>query len=201
MIYTQIKEKLEKQDKKLLSKTLGYNNQKNFEKTLEKFLSFTTLHRWFESGNYDFVNQPHEFFTKISMALKLDKKDINNTLEEEKVYIKEVERFKGSYIYVNTNFRRKNEPIFILAILEKNRYVSLYKDRNLLFKSTSQILEILSQRIQEHYEANKEGLVVWGRIVNYQVHLEEKAYIFGTDGVLQENLQPVFESQATLALK
>jgi len=201
MIYRQIKNKLQKNDKKLLSKTLGYNNQKNFEKTLQKFLSFTTLHGWLNSGNYDFVNQPHEFFTKLSIALKLDKKDINDTLEEEKVYIKEVERFKGSYIYVNTNFRRKNEPIFILAILEKNRYVSLYKDRNLLFKSTSQILEILSQRIQEHYEANKEGLVVWEKIVNYQVHLKDKIYIFDTDGVLQQDAVPVYESKATIGLK
>ena len=201
MIYTQIKNKLQKQDKKLLSKTLGYNNQKNFEKTLKKFLSFTTLHGWFENGNYDFVNQTHEFFTKLSVALDLDKKIIKKTLDKERVYINEVERFKRSYIYVNTNFKRQNKPIFVLVLLEKNRYLSLYKDKDLLFKSTNQILEILSLKIKAHYARNKEGLLIWGKIATYQVHLEDKVYIFDTNGVLQQDVVPVYESKATIGLK
>ena len=201
MIYRQIKNKLQKTDKKLLSKTLGYSNQKNFEKTLQKFLSFTTLHDWLNSGNYDFVNQTYEFFTKLSMALGLDKKFIKEALDKESVYINEVERFKGSFIYVNTNFKRKHEPIFALAFLENVRRLSLYKCEDLLFKSTNQILEILSQKIKAHYERNKEGFLIWGKIVNYQVHLENEVYIFDTNGVLQQDALPVCESRATIGLK
>lgn len=201
MLFSQIKEKLDSANTAEFAKKLGYNNQKNFEKTLENFLSFNTLHGWFGSGNYDFVNQPYEFFTKLSIALDLDKQTIKETLKKEKTHIREMERFKGSYIYVNTDFKRKNEPIFVLALLEHERCLSLCHNEEFLFKSTEQILEILPKKIKEHYEANKEGLVVWGKIANYQVHLEDNVYIFDTDGVLQENIVPVFESQATLALK
>jgi len=201
MIFMQIKEKLQTQDKKLLSKTLGYNNQKNFEKTLEKFLSFANLHSWFESGNYDFVNQPYEFFKKLSNALELDKQLIKEILEEEKVYINEVERFKGSYIFINTNFQRKNEPIFALAFLGHKRSISLLGRKEFYFKSIDEILEILSQDIKEHYEAHKEGLPVWGKIVSYQVHFEDEIYSFDTNGTLQQDTNPIFESKATLSLK
>ena len=201
MLFNQIKEKLDSANTANLTQKLGYKNPKNFEKTITKFLNFSTLHEWFKSGNYDFVNQPHEFFTKLSFELDLDKQTIKETLEKEKIYINEEERFRGIYIYANTNFSRKNEPIAVLAFLEKERCVSLYQYKELFFKSTEQILEILSKKIKEHYETNKEGLVVWGKIVNYQVHLEDKIYLFDTDGILKENVVPVFENKATLALK
>lgn len=201
MVYSIIKEKLQKQDQKLLFKTLGYNNQKNFNKTLEKFLSFSTLHEWLESGNYDFVNRPNEFLTKLAAALEIDKQIIEETLEQERVYIKEQERFKNSYIFVNTNFKRTSESLFVLAFLEKNRYFSLYKNKDYLFKSTKEILKILSEKIKKHYEKNQEGLTVWGKIVSYQVHLENKVYIFDTSGVLLQNANAMPESKATLSLK
>jgi hypothetical protein len=118
MIFKQIKEKLKSQDKPQLSKALGYNNQKNFEKTLEHFLNCSTLHEWLESGNYDFVNQTQEFFTKLAKELNIDEQLIKESLEKENSYIKETERFKDSYIFVNTNFRRTTQPIFILAFCE-----------------------------------------------------------------------------------
>jgi tRNA/tmRNA/rRNA uracil-C5-methylase (TrmA/RlmC/RlmD family) len=201
MIFKQIKEKLKSQDKPQLSKALGYNNQKNFEKTLEHFLNCSTLHEWLESGNYDFVNQTQEFFTKLAKELNIDEQLIKESLEKENSYIKETERFKDSYIFVNTNFRRTTQPIFILAFCESTRNLRLYKAEELFFKSTEEILEILSKRIQEHYKENKGELVIWGKIVNYQVHLEGKTYIFDINGNLQKNTYPVFESKATLSLR
>lgn len=201
MLFNQIKEKLVTSNITELSKRLGYNNQKNFEKTLEKFLGFSNLHGWFESGNYDFVNQPYDFFSKLSLALDLDKQLIKETLIKEKAYLKEVKRFRGTYIFVNTNFKRKNEPIFVLAFLEHERTLSLCLHEELYFKSTQEVLEIVSKMIKEHYEKSQGKLAVWGEIANYQVHVDNKTYIFDNGGVLLKQAEPAYENYARLHLR
>jgi transcription antitermination factor NusG len=142
-----------------------------------------------------------EDYSKLSKELNIDEEFIQKTLKKEKTYQKELERFKDSYIYINTNFKRTTQPIFVLAFCESIRRLRFYGDEKLLFKSTEEILKILSKKIQKHYKENKGELKVWGKIANYQLHLEGKTYIFDTDGVLQKNIFPICESRATLSLK
>ena len=139
--------------------------------------------------------------SKLSKALKIDEDTINNEIENIALFKHEVEKFKDSYIFVNTNFKRKNEPIFTLALCENQRRISLYKKENLLFKSTDEILEILSIEIKKHYLQNSDNLGIWGKIVSFQVHLFDTIYIFDTNGNLRSNDVIVFESKATLKYK
>ena len=74
---------------------------------LNKFLQFSTLYEWFQCGHYDLVNTAEDFFIKLSKALKIDEDTINNEIENITLYKKEIEKFKDSYIFVNTNFKRK----------------------------------------------------------------------------------------------
>ena len=200
MIFEDIKEKIKLQNKTLLTKELGYSNSTKFEITLNKFLQFSTLNEWFQCGHYDLVNTAGDFFIKLSKALKIDEDTINNEIKNITLYKKEIEKFKDSYIFVNTNFKRKNEPIFSLALCENQRRISLYKKENLLFKPTDEILEILSKEIKEHYSQNSNNLGIWGKIVFYQVHLFDIIYIFDTNGILKPNNAIVFESKATLEI-
>mgnify|MGYP006995720918 CR=1 FL=1 len=107
MIHKQIKEKLQTQEYKELSKALGYNNQKKFKKTLDEFLQKTSLYEWLNDGYYDLVNATEEFFMKLSLALEIDKKSIDDALSQAKVYQAEIKRFNLSRIFVNTNFKRR----------------------------------------------------------------------------------------------
>jgi hypothetical protein len=200
MILEDIKEKIKLYNKILLTKELGYSSSIYFEKTLNKFLQFSTLYEWFQCGHYDLVNNAKDFFIKLSKALKIDENTINNEIETITFYKQEIEKFKDSYIFVNTNFKRKNEPIFRLALCENKRNISLYKKENLLFKTTDEILEILSKEIKEHYLQNSDNLGIWGKIVSYQVHLFDTTYIFDTNGILKPNDAIVFESKTTLDL-
>ena len=200
MIFEDIKEKIKLQNKTLLTKELGYSNSTKFGITLNKFLQFSTLYEWFQCGHYDLVNNAKDFFIKLSKALKIDENTINNEIETITFYKQEIEKFKDSYIFVNTNFKRKNEPIFRLALCENKRNMSLYKKENLLFKTTDEILEILSKEIKEHYLQNSDNLGIWGKIVSYQVHLFDTTYIFDTNGILKPNDAIVFESKTTLDL-
>lgn len=201
MIFEDIKEKIKLQNKTLLAKELGYSNSTKFEITLNKFLQFSTLYEWFQCGHYDLVNTAEDFFIKLSKALKIDEDTINNEIENITLFKHEVEKFKDSYIFVNTNFKRKNEPIFALALCENQRRISLYKNENLLFKTTDEILEILSIEIKKHYLHNSDKLGIWGKIVSYQVHLFDTIYIFDTNGNLKSNDVIVFENKATLKYK
>ena len=201
MIFEDIKEKIKFQNKTLLTKELGYSNSTKFEKTLNKFFQFSTLYGWFQCGHYDLVNTAEDFFIKLSKALKIDENTINNKIKNITLYKHEVEKFKDSYIFVNTNFKRKNEPIFALALCENQRRISLYKNENLLFKTTDEILEILSIEIKKHYLQNSDKLGIWGKIVSYQVHLFDTIYILDTNGSLKSNDVIVFENKATLKYK
>ena len=198
MIFEDIKEKIKLQNKTFISKELGYSNLTKFEKTLNKFLEFSTLYEWFQCGHYDLVNTAGDFFIKLSRALKIDENTINNEIKNITLYKHEVEKFKDSYIFVNTNFKRKNEPIFALALCENQRRISLYKNENLLFKSIDEILEILSKEIKKHYLQNSDKLGIWGKIVSYQVHIFDTIYIFHINENLRSNNVIVFESKATL---
>ncbi len=201
MILEDIKEKIKLQNKILLAKELGYSNSTKFEITLNKFLQFSTLNEWFQCGHYDLVNTAGDFFIKLSKALKIDEDTINNEIKNITLYKKEIEKFKDSYIFVNTNFKRKNEPIFALALCENQRRISLYKNENLLFKSIDEILEILSKEIKKHYLLNSDKLGIWGKIVSYQVHIFDTIYTFDTNGSLKSNDVIVFENKATLKYK
>ena len=201
MIFEDIKEKIKLQNKTLLAKELGYSNLTKFEITLNKFLQFSTLYEWFECGHYDLVNTAQDFFIKLSKVLKIDENTINNEIKNITLYKHEVEKFKDSYIFVNTNFKRKNEPIFTLALCENQRRISLYKNENLLFKSLDEIIEILSIEIKKHYLQNSDKLGIWGKIVSYQVHLFDTIYILDTNGNLKSNDLIVFENKAILKYK
>ena len=200
MIFEDIKEKIKFQNKTLLTKELGYSNLTKFEITLNKFLQFSTLNEWFQCGHYDLVNTAGDFFIKLSKALKIDEDTINNEIKNITLYKKEIEKFKDSYIFVNTNFKRKNEPIFALALCENQRRISLYKNENLLFKTIDELFEVLSKEIKEHYLQNEGTLKIWGKINSYQVHLFGKIYVFDTNGNLQINDEIVCENRAILGI-
>jgi len=200
MLIKTIKEKLTTQDISSLHKKVGYNTSKKFIETLDKLISTNSIYDWIYSGHYDLVYNSKDFLTKLCEVLDISKSLLNDEINKAVEYCKEEERFKSSYIFINTNFKRKSEPIFALALCEKFRNISLYKKEDLLFKSIKEILDILSNQIKSHYEENIDKLSIWGKIVSYQVHLFDKTYVFDINGKLREDENEVFESKATISI-
>lgn len=201
MLIKTIKEKLKFQDISTLHKKVGYNSSKNFNETLDKLISTNSTYSWIYTGHYDLVYNSEDFLVKLCEILNIDKNLLNDEISKSVEYYKEEEKFKGSYIFVNTNFKRRSEPIFALAFYEKSRNISLYKKEDLLFKSNEEILDVLSNQIKSHYEENIDGLYIWGKIVSYQIHLFDKTYIFDVNGNLCKDVNEVFESKAILIIK
>jgi hypothetical protein len=119
---------------------------------------------------------------------------------EELAYKKEYENFQGCYIFVNTNFKRKNEPIFVLAALEHRRRLSLPKD-DLVFKTDEEIFKIIGNLVKNHFIKTGGKLDLWGKIANYNYHHKDgKSYVFDTNGNMVAD-EKVIESKAILSLK
>ena len=198
MLIKTINEKLNTIDISTLHKKVGYNSSKKFIETLEKLKSTRNSYDWLYCSHYDLVYSSKDFLIKLCEVLEIDEILVDDEIKKAVLYYKEQEKFKSSYIFVNTNFKRKSEPIFALALCEKFRNISLYKKENLLFKSIEEILNNLSFQIKSHYEENNGGLKIWRKIVNYQVHLFDKIYLFDVNGNLLEYANEVSESRATI---
>lgn len=138
---------------------------------------------------------------KLCKALEIDDTQIQKELDNYTNLKIEIEKFKDAYIFVNTNFKRKSEPIFALAFLESKRRISLYKNEKYLFKSRNEILNIISNEIIKDYVFNNGKLFIWGDIVNYQVHLFNEIYTFETNGKLTNIKENYDVNVASLKLK
>ena len=89
---------------------------------------------------------------------------------------------KAIYIFVDTDFRRKNEPIFVLAMIEKLRYIR--KLEYLVNKSFHKQMNDVSQIARAHYVENKGKLTIWGEIKQYNFCYKADCptVIFDTNG-------------------
>jgi len=166
----------------ILLKKLNYKSNLRAKKAIDKFLDSESIYTWLDSGFYDLVYNEEDLFISLCNVLGIDKKEVLEELEKYKKLKKEVDRFKGSFILVNTNFKRKSEPIVVLACLEKDRRLHLYKKEEYLFKSIDEILKKVSTTIAQHYTSNNGYLPIWGKIQNYQLHLFGKIYTFNPKG-------------------
>jgi hypothetical protein len=184
----------------LVSKELGYKSEQRGANSLDKFLKTKNLSNWIDNGFYDFKFTSLNFYKTLAKLFDASDEEIEQDLKEAKIYKKEYDSFVHSYIFVNTNFRRKNEPILVLSILESKRRL-LLKIENLMFRSDEDILKKVGTIIRRHYRLKKGTLPVWGDIKNYQYHhKDDKTYLFDIYGNYIPN-DGVCESLATIGLK
>jgi len=114
----------------------------------------------------------------------------------------EKERFINCYLFINTNFKRKSEPIFVLAFMEHKRRIAYKSIGNLYFKSDNKILEIVSKFVKEDYFTCDGTIKLWGDIVSYNWHhLDDKIYVFNKNGSFKISTRNIVESKATLSIK
>jgi hypothetical protein len=197
--YKLIKKRVENSSLEKITKLLEYSSFQKAEKIVNKFLSSKDLYSWLDSGYYDFKYTPKLFLQKLCQVFQFNYKDIEEELRKQSIYYDEVKRVQKNYIFVNTNFRRKNEPIFLLACLEQTRQISL-NTRDVVFKNKEKTLEIVIKQIQQHYKKNNGKLNIWGNIVNYVYYHENEIFIFDRDGTRIES-QKIKRSRAILTVK
>ncbi|NLK66538.1 MAG: hypothetical protein GX282_03585 [Campylobacteraceae bacterium] len=166
-------------ERQILSKSLGYHSYGKFEKAFAKFLIAKSLDEYLYSGYFDYQHTSESLVKKLAQIFALN---IENELKDAINLNNEAKKYENDYIYIDTNFKRKNESIFMLALSQSSRYVEFDK-KELCFKSLEERLKFISNLITTHY-AKVRILPIFGKITGYRfVHLGQK-YDFDTGGNL-----------------
>ena len=113
MIYKQLKILTQTSDKKALSKVLGYFREQNFARALVNLEAAKSLDEFITKGHFDWAHNSETLILALSKHFALN---IDAELSEVQKLYNERVKFRGSYIYIDTDFRRKSEPIFALAM-------------------------------------------------------------------------------------
>ena len=179
MIYEQIKELTLNSDKKALSKALGYAREKNFSSALANLQRANSLDEFMSKGHFDWSHSSKTLILALSEHFRLN---IEDELNAAKIRYDERAKFRGSYIYIDTNFKRRGEPIFALAMAQYLRYISLtpFLDE-LCFKTLDEQLNVISKVVKDYYQKTK-TLPIFGDITGFKLYLLCKNYALDTDG-------------------
>jgi hypothetical protein len=178
-------------DKTQLCKKLGYNDiAPCIEKInyLEKHGIEEYLKRNFK---YDFVLGA-EMFLKELIKLYGENED-----KEKFEKIREKLSRKPGLLYVNTNFKRNSEPIFVLAAMSSLRNITIDRKN---FENKDEELKFISNFIRNHYKNNNGKLKMWGKISNYIYKSEwfDKYLVFDIKGNIIEEIENFTPSNAAI---
>ena len=179
MIYEKIKELTLNSDKKALSKALGYAREKNFSSALADLQRANSLDEFMSKGHFDWSHSSKTLILALSEHFGLN---IEDELNAAKIRYDERAKFRGSYIYIDTDFKRKGEPIFALAMTQHLRYISLtpFLDE-LCFKALHEQLKVISKITKNYYQKTK-TLPIFGAITGFKLYFLGKNYSLDTNG-------------------
>ncbi len=199
-LHKQITQKLEEVSHNDVLKSMGYHNLKVGHKTLQKFLDTDTIYLWLKTGNFDMKFNSEAFLKALLEALDLTSEG-NDELKQCNRRLNAIRAMRNiPYIFIDTHFKRANQPIFSLAFMEGGRNIGLDKEL-LVFKSESEILEIIGSIVKNHYISSDGKLPLWGKIFTYIYHnTDGKKFIFNTDGTLSLNHHNITENRAELRI-
>lgn len=179
MIYEQLKILTQNSDKKALSKALGYVREQNFTRALANLEAAKSLDEFITKGHFDWAHSSETLILALGKHFTLN---IDAELSEVQKLYNERVKFRGSYIYIDTDFRRKSEPIFALAMAQHLRYISLtpFLDE-LCFKALDEQLKVISN-ITKNYYQKTQALPIFGAITGFKLYFLGKNYSLDTNG-------------------
>ena len=183
MIYEQLKILTQNSDKKVLSKALGYVREQNFTRALANLEAAKSLDEFITKGHFDWAHSSETLILALSKHFALN---IDAELGEVQKLYNERVKFRGSYIYIDTDFRRKGEPIFALAMAQHLRYISLtpFLDE-LCFKALHEQLKVISKITKSYYQKTQ-TLPIFGAITGFKLYFLGKNYSLDTNGIFTD---------------
>jgi hypothetical protein len=181
-------------------KRVGYSNLKTGRRTLQNFLSSDTMLGWLERGSFDMHHSSSSFLLALVEALELPVDEAQKEIDKYGQRKEQIRSMKDVYIFVDTGFKRKGQPIFILAMAESLMHIKIDK-AFCLDHSKEEISQHVSETIKAHYEANNGKLAVWGEIQRYVYQdAEGNETCYSVEGEVLEDMCEVEENSASLRI-
>ena len=191
-----IKDKLKSTSINELADTLGYSSTKKLLERIDTVINSDTLS--LANSHFDFHYSTPEFIRNLCEALMIPLVLCNKVIDEIEADL-QIKKYKfKSRLFIETNFKRKNEPIFALAALEGRRYIPVDDIQGVLLNDQ---LKYIQKLIKSHY-AEQTELDVWGKISQYVYFYDEKTIIiFSTSGDVIDTVESYSTSRATMSLR
>lgn len=181
---------------------LGYKSSKSAKVTqvLTELLNITELDEYMDKSYYDFKYDSKTLLQAICEIADISKFDYAKTIEEYQDEKCRLEAMYIPYIFINTNFKRKNEPIFALAIMESRRRIQLDK-KMYLEKNEDELNTYISNVVKLHYKWENGKLPLWGDIKAYIYYdIKGNRTVYSPLGNIIET-EAIQETRACVTLK
>lgn len=177
---TDIKARLKGKTPVEILKAMGY--QKPTQQTIERLESVMASKRLgLEHGGFDLKYSTPEFLGALCKVAGIDEQEARQRVRHLHNGVSEDWHAFKPYLWVNTHFKRRSQPIFALAAMESRRYLS-FPEGFWRLPIAEQLGE--AQRKVHTHMADTEGtLPMWGDIDEYWFFYEpETAYVLSTSG-------------------
>jgi len=194
-----IRKKLSQTPKDDILKKMGYHNLEAGRNRLNGLLESNDLYHWLKKGGFDMKYSSEAFLYQLAETVGLSE-EMQKHLHRYQKRLDAIAKMSQPYIFIDTHFKRKSEPIFVLAFMEGRRRIFIDKEA-LVYKRLDEALDYVGSIIKEHYRDSKGSLKMWGKIESYVYHhIDGTIWIFDKDGRIIENTEEVTESRVELTI-
>ncbi len=182
-----------------ITQFMGYNKTQTPKaiKRLEHLVADECLGMYNKTFDFKYSNQ--EFLTKLTNVLGLGindfKSDIDNIHTAHNVW---VNRFQ-SFVFVDTEFFRKSQPVFVLAACSDQRYIRLID--GIQMKPLHEQVTYVQSIVKQHYIDSCGGIGIWGRVKRYVFfYADDEKVAFTTDGKILGEVENISIGKAHLSI-
>lgn len=161
-------------------KAMGYHrptpaNRERLQKVLE-CPSFGLA-----EGGFDFKYRSEDFLRVLCLAVGMDHQIVEEHISKLTVRLEEECRAFKPYIWIDTSFVRKSQPLFALAACDHHRYLR-FGSGFWRYPLADQLGET-QRRVRAHVAQTRGFLGIWGEIKQYWFYYEKNAaYLFNLNG-------------------
>jgi len=192
-----IKKKLATRDINEVARQLGYKTPEKVSARIKDMTDSPCLA--LDKSNFDFRYSSPELIRKLCAILDIPEDLYNKIIAEIEAYLLQQQQKFKPYIYVETNFQRKSEPIFALAAMESTRYISINPSIQNL--PLNQLITHVQALVKIHYQ-KQTSLPMWGDIRQYAFFYNENTVIvLSAKGDVIDAASDYSRSRATLKLR
>ena len=115
-----------------VARKLGYSHPEKCTQRIETICASQYLA--LDASGYDFLYSTREFIIKLCEVIGIPLLLCQRVIKEIEEELQAIQKKFRAYIFVETGFKRKNQPIFMLAMLENRRRLSVDRDIRKLFR-------------------------------------------------------------------
>jgi len=157
-----------------------------------------------DGGDYDGLFSSTGFIQRLLEVMEIDDEESRKDVDEIREIIYDDQYGYQPWMFVDTGFKRKSEPIFVLAFSEGGRRIPIRKDIKRLPRDEQ--IKRLSEEIRSHQKSLEETdgkLCIWGRPEKYICHIGENDIVeMTTDGELISEIDHnVSHGRAVISLR